>query len=173
MDAYLGEIRTFAGNFAPRGWQLCNGALFPISQYSPMFSILGNMYGGDGKVTFAVPDLRGITPIHQGQGTGLTEWEVGQTDGSDTNSILVSNLPNHNHLVNACTAAGDSEDPTGNIFGGRGKNDFDLTNTTPNGTMSPLTITPTGQSIPYNNMQPYLTLNYIICFEGIFPMRPS
>ena len=172
MDAYVGEIRTFAGNFAPRGWQICNGGLYPISQYTAMFSILGITYGGDGKVTFGIPNLEGITLIHQGQGVGLTNWNLGETNGTETNTILTSNLPNHNHLVNAFSGAGDSEDPTGNVFGGRGKNDFDLTNTTPNGVMNPLTITPTGKSISYDNMQPYITLNYIICFDGIFPMKP-
>jgi len=172
MDAYIGEIRIFTGNFAPIGWQLCDGTIYPTSQYMTVFSILGNTYGGDGKTNFAVPNLAGTTLVHQGQGPGLRDWEIGDTNGTDEINLSVYNLPRHTHLVNAYMGAGDTENPSGAIFGGRGKNDFDLTNTR-NGTMNPLTISEIGQGLPYNNMQPYLTLNYIICFEGIFPMRPS
>lgn len=173
MDAYVGEIRTFTGNFAPRGWQLCNGGLFAIRQYTAVFSILGNLYGGDGKVTFAVPNLGGMTPIHPGSGPGLTLWDLGDTNGVATNTLMPNNIPRHNHVLNANSAAGDTEDPSGNVFCARGKNDFDITTTAPSGTMNPASVSPSGTNLPYNNMQPYLTLNYIICFDGIFPMRPS
>ncbi|MBW7476070.1 tail fiber protein [Paenibacillus oenotherae] len=174
MDPYVGEIRIFAGSYAPRGWAFCNGQLVAIRQNTALFSILGVQYGGDGKTTFALPNLQGKAPMNQGNGPGLTPRSVGEDVGSSTVTLLTTELPNHIHTATCpSNVAADQMTPQGAVWantGGR-KGDkvySDLINTP----MNPMAILPQGGSQPHNNMQPYLAINYIIALEGVFPQRP-
>lgn len=176
-DAYIGEIRIFAGNFAPKGWALCNGQIMPIQQNTALFSILGVQYGGDGKTNFALPNLNGRTPIGQGSGQGLTSRTVGQAVGSQTVSLLASEMPVHTHTPMGNTQVGTTTDPANAVWaefgvGGRGGiTPVNLFNPTPDTPMSPLALNTSGGSQPHNNMQPFLAMNYIICLQGEFPPR--
>ena len=169
-EPILGEIRLFAGNFAPKGWALCNGQLLPIRQYTALFSLLGTYYGGDGKTTFALPDLQGRVPIGQGNGAGLTPRVVGEAGGESAVSLSATEMPVHTHLAN-CSSQQSSTQPEGAYWGstGRGANAFAATVST---TLSPLAAQPAGGSQPHNNMQPYLGMTFIVAMEGIFPERP-
>lgn len=169
---FVAEIRIFAGNFAPTGWALCNGQLLPISQNTALFSLLGTFYGGDGKSTFALPDLQGCAPIHQGQGQGLSEYFLGQQGGSETISLLTSEIPAHNHSV-VVRPSGQAP-PLGTAAGNVGarSNSRPYTPDAPNAFMDPATGTLiAGSSFPHNNMMPYLTLTFIIALQGVFPAR--
>ena len=168
---FVAEIRIFAGNFAPTGWAMCNGQLLPISQNTALFSLLGTFYGGDGKSTFALPNMQGSAGVGQGQGQGLSEYFLGQQGGSESVTLLVSEIPVHTHTMNA--AAGDpaeSNVPTNfamarsslNVYGPSGSNVVQ-------GAAEELA--PAGASLPHNNMMPYLTLNFIIAMQGVFPPR--
>lgn len=173
MEAFIGSIILFAGNFAPRGWALCEGQLLPIAQNTALFSILGTTYGGNGTTTFALPDLRGRVPVGFGRGPGLTNVALGEMSGSETNTLLVSNLPPHNHPLHAnttTTGRGVEVSPTNNIIA---QNQDATGNFAPqtDTTMSEMSIGATGSGIPVNNLQPYTGLNYIIALVGIFPSR--
>lgn len=171
MDPYLGEIRLFAGNFAPKGWALCNGQLMPITQNTALFSLLGTQYGGDGKTTFALPNFQGRAPVHRGQGPGLTDRRVGQSGGTPTVTLLTSEMPAHSHVPNASTAPTQGN-PEGAVWsntpGLRGTPIYAANADT---YMSSMAIGVTGNSQPHNNMQPYLGLNFIIALQGVFPPR--
>ncbi|SFW77299.1 Microcystin-dependent protein [Sinomicrobium oceani] len=172
MDEFIGVIKLFAGNFPPKDWAFCNGQLLSIASNSALFSILGTTYGGDGITTFALPDLRGRVPVHNGdsQGPGLQYVDLGEAGGTNTNTLLTSNIPPHNHAIRANNQAGNSADPSNNYPANTGAVDkeySDTANTTMNIQMTGLT----GGGIPVNNMQPYLGLNYIICLYGIYPPR--
>jgi len=173
MDPYVGEIRLFAGNFAPRGWALCNGQLLPVAQNPALFSILGTQYGGDGKTTFALPNLQGRAPMGQGAGPGLTSYPVGASVGSSTVALLSNQLPAHTHQPQGTSAfAGGVQDPTNKIWGSELPSAASKAYAaTPNSPMNPLALEATGGSQPHNNMQPYLTLNYIIALQCVFPPR--
>lgn len=180
MDEFIGIIKLFAGNFAPRGWAMCQGQLMSISANTALFSIIGTMYGGDGKTTFALPDLRGRAPIGIGQGPGLSNYVQGQLGGNETNTLNTSNIPSHNHPVtgsvqlpvNGEVANSDSPEggypalsstPVYNHSAGAGQ--FA-------GTLNVnLSTSAVGASQPVNNLMPYLAMNYIICLEGIYPSR--
>lgn len=168
----IGEIRLFAGNFAPRNWAFCNGQLLSIAQNTALFSILGTTYGGNGQTTFGLPDLRGRVPIHPGQGPGLSNYSLGQTAGAESVTLLQSNMPAHNHLVNAVASGGNQAAPTGNLPAvestGTSKNYSDSSATAQ---MNPATISPAGGNQPFSVIQPYQCLNYIIALQGIFPSR--
>ncbi|MEO6232198.1 MAG: tail fiber protein [Ferruginibacter sp.] len=171
MDPLLASIIIFAGNFAPRGWELCQGQILSIAQNTALFSLLGTTYGGDGRVTFALPDLRGRVPIQQGQGPGLSNYDLGETGGSQSTTILTTNLPAHNHPLIAVTEAGDTAVPTGAFLGNTGALDKEYK---ASGTQTPMNtgaIGMQGGSQPINNMQPFLAVNYIIALQGIFPSR--
>lgn len=181
---FLGEIRTFAGNFAPKGWASCSGQLLSIAQNNALFSLLGTDYGGDGITTFALPDLRGRAVIGQGQGPGLSPYSVGQQTGAETVTLIVSQIPSHTHDVRAFTAAATSPDPSGLALAQPGdanpeapqvgKSLFYLNPAigSPNTAALPAdTIQPAGGSQPHENMSPYLALFYIIALQGIFPSR--
>lgn len=174
-EPFIGEIILFAGNFAPRGWALCQGQLMSIAQNTALFSILGTTYGGDGVTTFALPDLRGRVPLGQGQGPGLTPRVLGEESGSETVTLISTEIPAHNHQLLANTAAGSLPEPTNNVLAGVSDPNsgglFNAFEATANTTLSPLAIGVTGGSQPHNNMQPYLCLNYIIALVGIFPSR--
>lgn len=173
-DPFVAEIRIFAGNFAPKGWALCNGQLMPISQNTALFSLIGTYYGGDGRSTFALPNLQGSMPIEQGQGPGLSPRSVGESGGTTTVTLLPSEMPAHTHGLAATTAAGDSSVPTGRTWGeirfGRQSAQV-YSGVAPNTTMAPTAVDPAGGGQPHNNMPPYLVLNFIIALQGIFPPR--
>jgi microcystin-dependent protein len=166
-DPFLGEIQAFGFNFAPRGWAQCDGQLLPINQNSALFSLLGTTYGGDGRTTFALPDLRGRTALHEGQGPGLSPRQLGQRSGQETTSLSVQNLPPHGHAIRA-KEEGNTEDPTGHYVAGDGTNAF---GTGADITMAADSVGNTGGGLPHDNMQPYLTINFCIALQGIYPSR--
>ncbi|HSD14287.1 MAG TPA: tail fiber protein [Flavobacterium sp.] len=172
QEAYIGEIRMFAGNFAPVGWALCDGQLLSIAQNTALFSLLGTTYGGNGTTTFALPDLRGRVPMHPGSGPGLSPRVQGEAGGSENNTLTIAQMPAHNHTVNASTADGDQNVPTNTVPGNTKALDKEYVSSAPNTTMSPSMIGMTGQGQPVNNMQPYGTVNFIIALNGIYPSRP-
>jgi microcystin-dependent protein len=172
-DPFVAEIRMFAGNFAPTGWALCNGQLLPISQNTALFSLLGTFYGGDGKSTFALPNLQGSTPVGQGQGSGLSEYFLGQQGGSQFVTLIQSEMPLHTHNVQAYRDdPADSAVPSPSVVLGRAAA---LTpyRPAPSNTQLNFQITSiAGASLPHNNMMPYLTVTFIIAMQGVFPARP-
>jgi microcystin-dependent protein len=175
-NPYMGEVRMFGGNFAPRGWALCNGALLGISQYSALFSLLGTTYGGDGVTNFALPDLRGRLPIHQGTGIGLSARTMGEIGGAETVTLSTTQMPQHNHPLNASTSPGSlagpanavPATPTGGatpfLYAVPGTSQLNPVALAPN-------IQPTGGSQPHSNMMPSLCVTIIISLEGVFPSR--
>ncbi|MFF5994929.1 tail fiber protein [Lysinibacillus sp. KU-BSD001] len=171
MDAYTGEIRVFTGNFAPRGWALCNGQLLSIAQNTALYAILGTKYGGDGKTTFALPNLQGKTAMHQGAGGGLTPRVIGESGGTSSVTLTVSELPSHRHIPN-CNNTPDTIEPQNSIWSGKsGRGSTNLYSTEINSPMSPLALGSTGGNQSHNNMQPYLGVNFIIYLNGEFPPR--
>jgi microcystin-dependent protein len=172
---YLGGIFMFAGNFAPRGYALCQGQLLPISQNTALFSILGTTYGGDGVTTFALPDLRGRGPIGAGNGPGLSPVVLGERAGSQNATILTSNLPAHTHTLNGSTSAGTQPLPTGNALASvqdsQGGQSTAYINAAANTPMVATSIGTTGGNLPLSIQNPYLGLNFIIATQGIFPSR--
>jgi microcystin-dependent protein len=176
---FVGEITIFAFNFAPKGWAQCAGQLLPISQNTALFSLLGTFYGGDGKSTFALPDMQDSVANHQGQGQGLSEYFIGQSGGSAFVTLLVSEIPAHQHFFSANTTNGTTFSSPNNQLGvgvgGTKQNSFSAniysTSTATTVNMSPLAIGVRGGSLPHNNMQPYVTLNYCIALQGVFPPR--
>lgn len=180
MDSpYIGAIVLFAGNFAPRGWALCQGQILAISTNTALFSILGTTYGGNGTSTFGLPDLRGRVPVGQGQGPGLSPYFLGEQTGVEQVTLLSTQMPTHNHLVNVGTAQATTPGPTGMFLTPANANyqgDGVTVNTygptsAANVTLNPLSISNAGGNQPHVNVQPSLCLNYIIALEGIFPSR--
>ena len=174
MDPFLGEIRIFAGNFAPRSWALCNGQLLSIAQNTALFSILGTNFGGDGRVTFGLPNLQGSTAMAQGDGPGLTPRQVGETGGEPAVTLTTVNLPSHNHSFTGQSFLSDQNSPNGNYVGGNRTIFAYVAPNAPNlnlQPMNPIAVSTAGSSQPHNNMQPYQCLTYIIALQGIFPPR--
>lgn len=167
-EPFIGEIRMFAGNFAPTGWATCDGQILPISQNTALFAILGTFYGGDGKSTFALPNLRDSAPMHHGQGIGLSERVIGEASGSSTVTLLESEMPSHTHIANAKTSLGNSQTPAGQTWAGSNVAK-QYVNTNPNTPMSPQALSIAGASLPHNNMPPYLVVTFIIAMQGTFP----
>lgn len=179
-EPYLGQITLFAGNFAPRGWMFCSGQILSISQNTALFSILGTTYGGNGQTTFALPDLRGRVAVNAGQGPGLSSYVLGQQGGTETVTLNVQQMPQHNHFVNADATTAAAPAPTGgNLAQGvtavrtspSAVNSYTSGAPTAPVQLNPTTIAPQGNSQPHPNLQPLLALNYIIAVEGIFPPR--
>lgn len=170
-DPYVAEIRIFPFNFAPKGWAFCDGQLLPISQNTALFALLGTTYGGDGKSTFALPDLQGRAPLQPGQGPGLSLYDLGQQDGSETVTLLASEMPLHNHTLRADTIdLGDTNIPNPNAtFAQSAGGTLYATSSDTHLRTDALGIT--GGSQPHTNMQPYLTLNFCIALQGVFPPR--
>jgi microcystin-dependent protein len=177
---FVAEITIFAFQFAPRGWAFCQGQLLPISQNTALFSLLGTMYGCDGKVTFALPDLQGNTAVSWGQGPGLSDYVQGEQIGVPNVTLLISELPSHSHFFNATTAIGTTLTASGNQLGQGhsgtkvASNDANIYSTAINKAttlMSPNAVGIAGGSQPHNNMQPFLTLNFCIALQGVFPAR--
>lgn len=175
-DPFVAEIRIFPFNFAPKGWAFCDGQILPISQNTALFSLLGTVYGGDGKSTFALPDLQGSAAMHPGQGPGLSLFDLGQVGGSETVTLLVSEIPAHAHGVGRALAdAGNSITPVNSVWAqagaGRGAAALYIDGS-PTGQVNINSLSVTGGGLPHNNMQPYLTLNFCIALQGVFPARP-
>jgi microcystin-dependent protein len=188
MEGFIGEIRIFAGNFAPRAWAFCEGQLLPISQNTALFSILGTTYGGDGRTTFALPDLKGRVAVNSGgnsTGPGLPSFRLGQKGGTETNSLNVLQMPNHGHsasltgTVKPAANAGspnDSDDPSNSFYQTQSEDTYADAPATGEfaGALSntlAFTTAPTGSSAPINNLQPFLSTYYIICLQGVYPSR--
>jgi microcystin-dependent protein len=169
-DPFVAEIRIFPFNFAPKGWAWCDGQLLPLSQNTALFSLLGTTYGGNGKSNFALPDLQGRAPMHPGQGPGLSLHDLGETGGSETVTLLESEIPAHSHGYQISGQVALSNSPAGQLFGvGAGINLYTAANNlTP---MNPIALTPAGGDQPHNNMQPYLTFYFCIALQGVFPPR--
>jgi microcystin-dependent protein len=171
-DQFVAEIRIFPFNFPPTGWAFCDGQLMPISQNTALFSLLGTFYGGDGKSTFALPDLQGRAPMQTGQGKGLSQRFLGEESGVETITLLVSEIPLHTHTMNCSIDDADLRipSPTRSLAKSSGGNIYSSA-TTPQVTMAFQGLPPAGGGLPHNNMQPYLTLNFCIALQGIFPPR--
>jgi microcystin-dependent protein len=160
---YVGEIRMFAGNFAPAGWMFCEGQLLPISEYETLFNLIGTTYGGDGQETFALPDLRGRVPIHQGNGFTLAE-----TGGAEEITLAVTQIPAHSHPMVVSGARGSQISPAGNLPA-QSYNVVPYINSSPTGNFNAAAIGNVGGSQPHTNFQPYLCVDFIISLFGIFP----
>ena len=172
-DPFVAEIRIFPFTFPPKGWAFCNGQLLPISQNTALFALLGTFYGGDGKSTFGLPNLQASAPIHQGQGSGLSEYFIGQQGGSQTVSLIESEMPAHTHSLQANGAPADLQLPAPDRAMARsnGGNAYK----TPGGALTqlaPQALAPAGGDAPHNNMMPFLTFNFNIAMQGVFPQRP-
>jgi len=171
-DPFVAEIRMFAGNFAPKGWAMCNGQLLPISQNTALFSLLGTFYGGDGKSTFALPNLQGSTPVGQGQGSGLSDYFLGQQAGSEFVTLLQSEIPFHTHQLQAYRDdPADVAVPGPNVVLGRATALTPYRPAPGNTTMNFNALSVAGASLPHNNMSPFLTVLFIIAMQGVFPPR--
>jgi len=170
MNPFLGEIREFGFNFAPVGWAMCNGQLLSISQNTALFSLLGTQYGGNGTTNFALPNLQGRVPMGQGQGPGLSSRVIGEVDGTETVTLLVTEIPSHSHLPQCNSGDGNAYGPGGNFWSqdAAGNAEYASTGATP---MNGAALLPTGGGQPHSNMQPYLALNFCIAMQGIFPSR--
>lgn len=167
MEPLIGSIMMFAGDFAPQGWALCDGQLLPISQNQALFSIIGTTYGGDGKTTFALPDLRGRVPVQQGTGSGLSHYGLGAKGGRETVTLTVTNLPAHNHSCSASTG-----EPDEGTAGGYALADSKIySSTAPSQAMNPNVIGQTGGNQPVDVRQPSLAINFIIALVGLYPQR--
>ena len=180
MGTFLGEILLVGFQFAPNGFQFCAGQLLPVATNTALFSLLGSVYGGDGTSTFALPDLRGRVAINQGQGPGLSSYTLGEVAGSETNTLVIPNLPPHTHGFHVNNAAGTTGVPSGNLFlsqgpvTGSGPNATVLktyTSAAANATLNGATIGVTGSGDSFSVIQPFLIVNYIIALQGIFPSR--
>jgi len=173
-DQFVAEIRIFGFNFPPVGWAFCNGQVLPLSQNTALFSLLGTNYGGDGKSTFALPNLQGSVPLQQGEGPGLSLYDLGETGGQTTVTLISSELPAHTHALECSTAVGDQTSPVGHVPAvppaQRGQNFYaDAPGTKP--AMNANLLAVAGGNLPHNNMPPYLTLNFCIALQGVYPAR--
>jgi microcystin-dependent protein len=171
MDPFVAEIRIFPFNFAPKGWAFCDGQILPLSQNTALFSLLGTTYGGDGKSNFALPDMQGNAPMHPGQGPGLSLHDLGETGGSETVSLLESEIPSHSHTLRADIldiADTNVVSPNASFALSSGGTLYQAAG---GATMSDNAITPAGGDQPHNNLQPYLALNFCIALQGVYPPR--
>jgi len=169
-DPFVAEIRIFPFNFAPRGWAWCDGQLMPLSQNTALFSLLGTTYGGDGKSNFALPDLQGRAPMHPGQGPGLSLHDLGETGGSETVTLLESEIPAHSHGVIAQNNVANSRNPAGGDIA-RSSGGLLYAPVANLVAMSDQALAPAGGDQPHNNLQPYLTFYFCIALQGVFPPR--
>lgn len=170
MDPFVAEIRIFPFNFPPTGWAFCNGQILPLSQNTALFSLLGTTYGGNGKSNFALPDMQARTPMHPGQGPGLSLHDLGEQGGVDNVTLIESEIPSHSHSLMAATLNSQSTSPTNNSLG-RGNPIRVYSTTGQLVNMGANSLAPVGSSQPHNNMMPYLTMNFCIALQGVFPPR--
>ncbi|HVS40439.1 MAG TPA: tail fiber protein [Gemmataceae bacterium] len=172
-EPFLAEIKLFAGNFAPRNYALCNGQILPISQNTALFSLIGTYYGGNGTSNFALPNLQGRAPIHQGQGPGLSQYVIGENGGEETVTLQTTQMPSHSHTPGCDGAAGTQSSPTNSVWaataGGRGRPTVYAA--AAGSTMNSAAVRPAGGGQPHNNMSPYLVVNFIIALQGVYPSR--
>ncbi|MDE2365511.1 MAG: phage tail protein [Betaproteobacteria bacterium] len=171
MDPFLGEIRPFAGNFAPRGWALCQGQLLSIAQNDALFSLLGTTYGGDGQTTFGLPNLASRVALHQGTGPGLSPRVIGEAGGAETVTLSNAQMPVHSHAAGCSNTGANSLSPAGSYWSTDPGGNTAAYSNTAGAQMAGTAIGNTGGSQPHNNLQPYLVINYIIALEGIYPSR--
>lgn len=172
MDPFVAEIRIFPFNFPPKGWAWCDGQILPLSQNTALFSLLGTTYGGDGKSNFALPNLQGSAPMHPGQGPGLSLHDLGEAGGSDTVTLLESEIPSHSHALMATSSVSSKPSPVNNSFAR-------VSGATPylapaGAVLAPMadqTIPPAGGDQPHNNLMPYLTFYFNIALQGVYPPR--
>jgi len=162
---FIGEIRMFAGNFAPVGWAFCNGALIPISENDALFNLIGTTYGGDGQTTFALPNLQSRVPVHVGSGFAL-----GQSGGVETVTLITNQIPSHSHVPQGNLNAGTQSTPVGNVWANSSLGQFDNTNP-PDSSMAASALGQAGGSQPHDNMMPFLTINFILSLFGVFPSQ--
>lgn len=171
-DPFVAEIRIFPFNFAPKGWAWCDGQLLPLSQNTALFSLLGTTYGGNGKSNFALPDLQGRAPMHPGQGPGLSLHDLGETGGSETVTLLESEIPAHSHGLTSQGAPADASIPTGHAYARvSGATPYQPPAGAPLTAMAPEALAPAGGDAPHNNLQPFLTFYFCIALQGVFPPR--
>ncbi|MFQ5524659.1 MAG: phage tail protein [Thermoanaerobaculia bacterium] len=171
-EPFTAEIRIFAGNFAPRGWAFCNGQLLPVSQNTALFSLIGTIYGGDGRTTTALPNLKGRAPMHPGRGPGLTSRRLGQRGGVESVTLTEAQIPNHTHTPRGSDTAANSNSPTNTATSrpsGRGAGWY--INNDGNVNMRSGALANTGGGQAHNNMQPFLAMNFIIALVGLYPSR--
>ncbi len=179
MEGMIGEVRLFGGNFAPRSWALCEGQLLAITSNEALFSIIGTIYGGDGRTTFALPDLRGRVAVGNGNGSGLSSVRLGEKSGRNQLNVLTPNLPSHSHPLNASSSPADQRSPQGNVFGspqveverGAAARPVNAYTSSGSSALFASAIGSTGGGIPVDITNPVLGLNYIICLFGVFPSR--
>lgn len=177
-DPFIGEIKMVAFDFAPKGWATCGGQILPIAQNSALFSLLGTQFGGNGQTTFALPDLRGRVPVHQGQGPGLTNRTMGESGGSENVTLALAEMPAHGHSLSpggtlpTVSSAGNATTPNGNLPARANDGESNYSTAVADGSI-PLagTTAPAGGNLPHNNMPPFLTVNFVIALQGIFPPR--
>lgn len=170
-EPFIGEIRIFAGNFAPRAWAFCDGQLLSVSQNDALFSLFGTIYGGDGRNTFALPDLRSRIPIHQGTGPGLTQRRLGSRGGEETHFLTSLEVPAHSHELMAGNENADTKSPAGNVLGAEGVQMYVDASTVSNDAMNTVSLFPAGGNQAHYNMMPYQCINYIVSLFGIYPSR--
>jgi microcystin-dependent protein len=175
-EPYVGQIATTGFNFAPQGWALCNGQTLPISQNQALFALIGTNFGGNGTTTFQLPNLQSEVPIHPGTGAGLSTYVIGETGGTENVTVLSNQMPLHNHNVGVSTAAGTQGAPSNAILGvttivSGGKSSLNFVTTAANATLAATAVSQAGGNLPHTNIQPFLTINFIIALVGIFPSR--
>ncbi|MBV9932127.1 MAG: phage tail protein [Alphaproteobacteria bacterium] len=174
-DPFVAEIRIFGFNFAPKGWAFCDGQILPISQNTALFSLLGTTYGGDGKSTFALPNLQGNVPLHAGQGPGLSQYFIGEESGTETVTLLISEMPAHSHAMGAQSGPAGTNTPTpdgsATLARAAGGSSYKVAPFGSITQLAPQAMTPTGGGLPHNNMMPYITMNFCIALQGVFPPR--
>jgi microcystin-dependent protein len=168
---YVGEVRLFAGNFAPAGWQFCDGSLLPISENETLFNLIGTTFGGDGQSTFAVPDLRGRLPIHLGQGQGLSNRTLGQAAGTESVTLTIQQIPNHTHPMVGSTSLGQDTSPAGKVVAQIGAGALPYIQDSTDTNLNAAAVLPAGGSLPHDNLQPFLCISFIISLFGIFPSQ--
>ena len=171
MDPFVAEIRIFPFNFAPKGWAFCDGQILPLSQNTALFSLLGTTYGGDGKSNFALPNMQGNAPMHPGQGPGLSLHDLGETGGSETVSLLESEIPSHAHAWMGSNQVAEDRTPSNEFIAKATGGSLYTSNTSGLVPMNDNAMAPAGGDQPHNNMQPYLTLNFCIALQGVYPPR--
>jgi microcystin-dependent protein len=170
-EAFVGEIKMFAGNFAPRGYALCDGQLLAVSQNDALFSLYGTIYGGDGKTTFGLPDLRGRIPLHQGQGPGLSQRKLGSKGGAESVTLTLNEIPSHNHPVEGTSDMASDETLNGKVMAGSQGGNFYHNDVSTSAQLENGVIANTGGSRSHNNMMPTLCINFIVALVGIYPSR--
>lgn len=170
-EPFIGEIKMFAGNFAPRGWAMCDGQLLAVSQNDALFSLLGTIYGGDGRTTFALPDMRGRIPVHAGTGPGLTPRRLGEKSGSESHMLVPDQIPDHTHNIKVLNKPGDSGNPENRIWAASSGTPMAYARENPDTALAADAISNTGGNQAHNNMMPHLCIYFIIALFGIYPSR--